>query len=355
MAKVLNFDNFSFTAEQIREVKTLLWDEVLEAPEISLIHTIYDNIVYDKEIGFIGKGGMVGKAQQGNTTPVAQAYAIATRKITWTPKGWEILIHQHRSDIEATAAVYSMKTGSSYSDFTSSDYMAIVLEALALSVKEFIIRLVWFNDTAADVIANGGTLTAGTDKTFFNLIDGFWKQMLTQVTANAAQKVAITENAGATYLLQALVPANVVGYLQKTVFNADINIRKMGNQFILCTQSVYDAYIQSLQATGAGMVESMYTNLVAGMKTVTYNGLPLIPIPIWDVIIKAYYNNGTKLVNPHRIVYISKDILAVGVDSEKSFGDLDVWYDKDTRLVKIEAQGKADAKLLNPALFQLAI
>ena len=93
MAKVLNFDNFSFTAEQIREVKTLLWDEVLEAPEISLIHTIYDNIVYDKEIGFIGKGGMVGKAQQGNTTPVAQAYAIATRKITWTPKGWEILIH----------------------------------------------------------------------------------------------------------------------------------------------------------------------------------------------------------------------------------------------------------------------
>jgi len=356
MAKVLNFDNFSFTAEQIREVKTLLWDEVLEAPEISLIHTIYDNIVFDKEIGFIGKGGMVGKAQQGATVPpVAQAYAIATRKIVWTPKGWEILIHQHRSDIESTAAVYSMKTGASYSDFTSSDYMAIVLEALALSVKEFIIRLVWFNDTAADVIANGGTLTAGTDKTFFNLIDGFWKQMLTQVTANAAQKVAISENAGNSYANQALLPANVKGYLQSVVFLADINIRKMGNQFILCTQSVYDAYIQSLQATGAGMVESMYTNLVAGMKTVTYNGLPLIPIPIWDVIIKAYYNNGTKLVNPHRIVYISKDILAVGVDSEKSFGDLDVWYDKDTRLVKIEAQGKADAKLLNPVLFQLAI
>ena len=352
MAKVLNFDNFSFTAEQIREVKTLLWDEVLEAPEISLIHTIYDNIVYDKEIGFIGKGGMVGKAQQGNTTPVAQAYAIATRKITWTPKGWEILIHQHRSDIESTAAVYSMKTGSSYSDFTSSDYMAIVLEALALSIKEFVIRLVWFNDTAADVIANGGTLTAGTDKTFFNLIDGLWKQILTQYTANAAQRVTISENAGNSYANQALLPANVKGYLQSVVFGADINIRKMTNQFILCTQSVYDAYVQSLQGV---TIESMYVNLTNGVKTLMFNGIAIIPIPIWDVIIKAYYNNGTKLVNPHRILYTSKDLLAVGFDSEKSFGDLDVWYDKDTRLVKIEAQGKADAKLLNPALFQLAI
>lgn len=353
MAAVLKFSNFDFTAEQIRQVKSLLWDEVLEAPEISAIHTIFENIVYDKQIGFIGKGGMVGKAQQGSVVPlVAQAYEIATRKITWTPKGWEILVHQHRADIEATAAVYSMKTGSSYSDFESSDYMAIILEALAVSIKEFIIRLVWFNDTAADVIANGGTLTAGTDKTFFNLIDGLWKQIMTQVTAAPSQKVTITENAGNTYLLQAIVPANVQGYLQSIVFGADMNLRGMQNGFILCTQSVYDAYAKSLQGVG---LESLYTNLVTGFKTLSYNGIPLIPMPIWDLLIKAYYNTGTKTLNPHRILYTSKDLLAVGFDSSKSFGDLDVWYDKDTRLVKIEAQGKADAKLLNPALFQVGI
>ena len=352
MAAILNFASFTFSAEQIRAVKDLLWDEVLEAPEISLIHTLFEGIVYDKEIGFIGKGSMVGKAQKGNVTPVAEAFTIATRKITWTPKGWEILVHQHRSDIEATAAVYSMKTGTSYSDFTSSDYIAIVLEALAVSIKEFIIRLVWFNDTAADVIANGGTLTAGTDKGYFNLIDGFWKQILTQVTANAAQKVAIAENAGANYAAQALLTTNIQGYLQSVVFNADMNLRGMANGFILCTQSVYDAYAKSLQGVA---VESLYANLLNGFKTLTYNGIPLLPIPIWDVIIKTYYNTGVKCLNPHRILYTSKELLAVGFDSVKSFGDLDVWYDKDTRLVKIEAQGKADAKLLNPALFQLAI
>lgn len=351
MAAILNFANFTFTAEQIRAVKDLLWDEVIQAPEIQLIHTVFDGIVYDKEIGFIGKGGMVGKAQQG-CSPTAQAYAIATRKITWTPKGWEILVHQCRKDIEATAAVYSMKTGTSYNDFTSSDYIAIVLEALAISIKEFIIRLVWFNDTAADVIANGGTLTAGTDKEFFNLLDGFWKQILTQITANAAQKVAIAENAGVSYAAQALVTANVQGYLQSLAFNAPMELRGMANGFILCTQSIYDAYAKSLMGTS---IETLYANLVGGLKTLTYNGIPLLPIPIWDVIIRTHYDTGAKWSNPHRALYISKDLLAVGFDAESSFGDIDVWYDKDTRLVKIEAQGKADAKLLNPALFQLAI
>ena len=354
MAAILDFSQFTFSAEEIRAVKELLWDEVIQAPEISMLHTIFENIVFDKEIGFIGKGGMVGVAQQG-CDPVAQAYNIATRKVKWSPKGWEILIHQCRTDIEATAAVYSMKTGTSYDDFTSSDYMAIILEALAISVKEFIMRLFWFSDIAADVIANGGTLTAGTDKKYFNIIDGFWKQMLTQTTANAAQKVTIAENAGATYVLQALVPANVRDtYLPALVFGADMNLRGMANGFIPCTQSFYDAYQKSLMSVNGG-IEALYLNLIGGIKTLSFNGIPLLPIPIWDVIIRTSYNTGAKWLNPHRAVYVTKDILAVGVDSSKSFGDIDVWYQKDSRKVKIEAQGKADAKLLNPALFELAI
>jgi hypothetical protein len=356
MAAILDFTQFTFSAEEIRAVKELLWDEVIQAPEISLIHTVFDGIEYDKEIGFIGKGGMVGVAQQtGDGDPVAQAYAIATRKIKWEPKGWEILIHQKRVDIEATAAVYSMKTGTSYNDFTSSDYMAIILEALAISVKEFIIRLFWFNDTAADVIANGGTLTDGTDKKYFTILNGFWKQILAQTTANAAQKVAITENAGVSYAAQALTPANVRDtYLPGLLFGADMNLRGMANGFIICTQSFYDAYQKSLQSV-AGGIEALYINLINGQKTLSYNGVPLLPIPIWDVIIKTYYNTGAKWLNPHRAVYTSKELLAVGSDAIKSFGDLDVWYHKDSRKVKIEGMGKADAKLLNPALFQVAI
>lgn len=353
MAAALDFSKFTFSAEEIRAVKELLWDEVIQAPEISLIHTVYEGIVYDKEIGFVGKGGLVGVAQQtGDGDPVAQAFQIATRKVKWEPKGWEILIHQKRTDIEATAAVYSMKTGTSFNDFTSSDYMNIVLESLAQSVKEFIIRLFWFNDTAADVIAEGGTLTAGTDKKYFNILNGFFKQLMTQVTANPAQKVAVAENAAVSYALQELTPANAKTYLTNLRYKAPLQVRKLKGAMIICTQSFYDAYEQSLQGTS---LESMLTNLTEGVKTLKIGGVPLFPVPIWDVIIAEYYNTGAKLINPHRAVYISKELLAVGVDSESSFGDMKTWYNDDQRKVKTEAMGKADAKLLNPALFQIAI
>ena len=350
---VLDFTKFTFSAEEIRAVKELLWDEVIQAPEVSLIHTIFEGIEYDKEIGFIGKGGLVGVAQQtGDGDPVAQAYSISTRKIKWTPKGWEILIHQKRVDIEATAAVYSMKTGTSYNDFTSSDYMNIILEALATSVKDFIIRLFWFNDTAEDNIANGGKLTAGIDKKYFTMIDGFWKQLLLQITVNPKQKVAIAENAAATYALQELAPASAKTALQGLRYKAPLQTRNSKTAMILCTQTVYDANEQSLQGT---VIESMYTNLTEGVKVLKIGGIPLFPVPTWDAMIGEFYDTGAKLNNPHRALFISKDLLAVGVDSISSFGDMKVWYNDDQRKVKTEAMGKADAKILNPAFFQLAI
>jgi hypothetical protein len=99
----------------------------------------------------------------------------------------------------------------------------------------------------------------------------------------------------------------------------------------------------------------MYANLLNGQKTLSFNGIPMIPIPIWDEFIATYENNGLKLNNPHRALFTTKEILAVGVDSESSFDDMDIWYEKKDRRNYIELMGKADAKLLNPAQFQLAI
>lgn len=351
MATILDFSKFSFSAEEIRDVKELLFEETIKAPEISLLHTVYPGIVYDREVGFVGEGGLVGVAKQG-CDPTPQAWAIATRVVKWEPKGWEILIHQCAKDLEDTAAIYSMKTGIAYDDFSTSDYMSIVIEVLMNSIKEFIIRLVWFNDTAADNVADGGQITDGVDPKYFNIINGLFKQMLTQVTANAKQKVAIAENAGASYAAQVLDPNNVQGYLSKLYYGANILLRGNKNKMIICTQSVYDAYEQSLDGTN---IESMYTNITEGIKVLKYKGVALFPMPIWDKIILAYYNTGAKLINPHRAVLATKDVLAVGVDSESSFGEMDIWYNKDERKVKCESQGKADAKLLNPEMFQIAI
>lgn len=351
MAAVLDFTKFNFSDEEIRAVKELVFDEVIEAPEISLLHTIYPGIVYDKEIGFIGRGGLLGVAGQG-CDPQPQAWNIGTRVVKWEPKAWEILIEQCAKDLEATASVYSLKTGVDYFDFTSSDYINIIVEVLAQSVKEFVIRLVWFSDTAAANVTDGGQIKDGVDVKYFNILNGFFKQIEVQLTVDSSQRVTVAENAGASYAAQAMNPANVQGYLQKLTFGANLLLRRNANAKIYCTQSFHDAYAQSLQGD---KLESMYTNLVNGMKVLTYNGVPLIPIPTWDLIIQSYYDNGTKLVSPHRAVYSTKDILAVGVDALSSFGDMEIWYNRDSRKVKIESLGKADAKILNPVMFKVAI
>lgn len=352
MAAILDFSKFNFSVEEIRAVKELIFDEVIESPELEMFATVYPGIIYDKEVGFVGEGGLVGVAAQG-CDPVAQDYNIGTRTVKWEPKGWEILVHQCAKDLEDTAALYSLKTGIDIHDFSSSDYMAIVVEVLSKSVKEFVIRLVWFSDVDAANFANGGQITNGIDVKYFNILNGFFKQMLTQITANAGQKVTITENAAATYALQKLVPANVRDtYLPGLIYDADMILRGKDNGVIICTQSFYDAYSKSLKGTS---LAEMLVNLTDGLKVLTYDSIPLVPFKVWDKLIKAYYNNGTKLINPHRAVYVTKDILAVGVDSTSSFGNMDIWYNKDERKVKMESAGKADAKLLNPALFQLAI
>ena len=351
MASSIDFSNFLFTTEQIRDINELLFDEIIEAPEITLITTLYPGIVFDKEIGFIGEGGLVGVANQG-CKPTPQTWKIGTRTVKWQPKSWEILLAECWTDLEATAAVYSLNTGVDMADFTDTDYYAIVVQVLTTSIKKFIIRLVWFNDEDAENIADGGVITDGVDVKYFNILNGLWKQLLTQVTANPSQRVVITENAGATYADQELSPEKAAEYLRELKYKAPMVIRSKQNAIVPITQSFYDAWEMYNQGKE---LESTYVNLVDGRQVLKAYGMTLIPMPIWDEMIAEYENTGTKLNNPHRALYVQKEILAVGVDGENSFDTMNTWYEKKERMVYTELMGKADAKILNPAQFQLAI
>ena len=65
MANTLDFSKFTFSDEEIRAIKELVFDNVIEAPEVSLIHNVFNDIRTNKEIGFVGEGGLVGVASNG--------------------------------------------------------------------------------------------------------------------------------------------------------------------------------------------------------------------------------------------------------------------------------------------------
>lgn len=147
----IKFDlsKFDFGPEQIRNINLLVYEGIERLPEISAIHQMWGGIVYDKEVGFITSGGIVGKKGQG-CNPETQDWSIGTRKLKWAPKEWEVYLDECAEDLKNTMVVYSMRTGTLVDDLTETDYMNIVAEVLIGAVYKFLYRLIWLNDTDAE-------------------------------------------------------------------------------------------------------------------------------------------------------------------------------------------------------------
>lgn len=350
MAATLDLAKFNFNGEEIRAISELTMEDVFNAPEFEQFHSIFTDIVTQKYVGFVGKGGLVGVKSTG-CDPQNQEYSVATRQLEWDPQEWEILIHQCYKDLESTAAVYSLQTGVKMKDFTQSDYEALIEMTLSNAINEFMWRIPWFGDTEMKNVGSSGILKDGVDAKYFNLLDGFFKQIYAQGTENAKQRVTIAANAKTTYAEQVIEPSEAKQILEDLTYKAPMALRQQPDKVIYATQSLVDAYTKALSGTE---IETMYSNLVDGVKRLKINGVPIIPMPVWDEIIEAYFDNGTKLHDPFRAVMTTKGNLGIGLDDKKSLSELLVWYDANTRKVKIEAGGKMDVKLLNPELFVAA-
>lgn len=339
----IDFSKFTFTAEQIRDIKELLFDEVLKAPELSAIHTMFSGIEADKEIGFIEEGGLVGKAKQG-CNPVAHDWAIGTRKVTWQPKAWEVIIDECAKDLESTMVLYCMNKGVRSNDLTDTDYMTIVSLVLATAIKKAIYRIVWFSDENAKNVSEGGIITNGVDVDYFNIIKaGLFKQIQAAVTAHPEHLITIAANAKLTKKEQmSLTGDEAYNILSQMYFAAPVTMR--ANMRFLVTQSVADAYQQYLIGKG---IESTYKNLVDGVPSLSFIGIDVVPMPIWDEMIQAYNDLGDRYSYPHRAVLVEQATLAVGTPSDGVLEDVDAFYDKKSRVNRLEASDKIDAELLH--------
>ena len=145
----LDLSKFSFGPEEIRDINKLVYEGIERLPEISAIHQMWGGIIYDKEVGFITEGGLVGKKGQG-CNPTPQDWNIGTRKVLWKPREWQVELAECAEDLKNTMVVYSMRTGTDIDDLTETDYMNIVAEVLIGAVYKMLYRIIWMNDTDAE-------------------------------------------------------------------------------------------------------------------------------------------------------------------------------------------------------------
>lgn len=359
MASKINFSALTFTAEQVRDLNELIFLSIVDTEVFANYHTIVPGIVYDKKIGFIGELGLVGKAAQ-DCEPTADTPTSLASEKTWTPKEWEVILDECFSDIEATLAVYALKFGSEKSDLIGTEYFKLVEELLIKAIQKMLWRISWFGDTAAANVDDSpaGKLTSGINEAYFNILDGFWKQIDTIFATTPARRSTIAANTSATYALQASDFTGALAYaaLQNVKYNAHSALRAKANKVVYATRSVVDKLEQYLIGQG---ITPMYENLVNGFDFNTPSlkvlGLNVQPIDIWDEIITAYYDNGTIYYRPHRIVMTTKENLLVGVPSTGVIDNLDISYDKRSRINRIEARDGMCPLIKEDHMIQVAL
>ncbi len=350
--------DLSFCQDGINKVRELLYLEVLKFGSVSETLTMNYGVWNGKHIGGIGEFDLVGQAAK-MCDPEWNHTNVKAVEEFWKLGVFDIAEELCADDFEETIAQYAMNTGTRRADLTDTDILAYIVEPkLKEAIEKGIWRYLWFGDTSAKNIADGGIITAGTDIKFFTAIDGLFKRLFALTAANPAQHITIAANSEATFDDQfdkMFEPGAATGVMKGLVYKSSAKLRQRNDKAIWCTQTYADALAEDVKTNNKGS-ELQWQSLFDGLISATrYNGQQIYALPIWDEMINSFENDGTKLNKPHRAIYASKASLLGGVESANDImPDLDIWFSKDFQKNRIKGRESFGTTLWEPDLIQFA-
>lgn len=355
MARI-DFSQITYEPGQIQDLSEIFFEALFEVPTLTQFHTVVTGIKGKKQLIFMGEMGLSGKKQTGCDWDSNPNSIPETEKF-WNPEYIGDRFDACFTELLDTYFQWDLKSGVDKPDLTQTKWSTFLEERVGRSAQESVLRHVWLGDTAAENVSDGGVIKDGIDIDYFNAIDGFWVQLKQIATANAKQRVAIAANAGATYVLQQFTDADIAAgtvtkILNKMIFSSDTRLRALKDRTIICTQSIFDQYVQERQAVTN--IELAYTRVEDGIDTIQIQGVTLIPFSFWDRMITTYEDNGTKYNNPHRAVFSSVSNLQIGVEQTSDLSNLDPFYDKKTKRYYVDYAYDLDALVARDYLATIA-
>lgn len=310
MATTVNL-NVTYNGKEPESIGQAIVKEVLNSPELtSLGFAVRTDVRTKEKMYMISMDEDVTRKRVGCGTPDEGGVTMDEKYMD--PTNLEISQHYCAEDFAGTIAELARKVGADVNDLTDTDIEAI-LKALVTPI--------WKRDKVT--IATLGDTANGSAK--INQLDGIWKQIFAGVALaegdNDHIKRAVTVPAGALakdYAIDTFLPGLYFGQgeYSKQVDDAQ-------KQFDV-TGSIYDNYIQSLIANKT--LESSWVTLQNGVKAVTYMGIPVVPVRLWDQKIASLLAGAL----PNRGMLFVKDAVQVWNDTETEDAVMDFWYDKTT-------------------------
>jgi hypothetical protein len=350
----IDFANFTFSAEQIRDVRELLKLKVIDFSMFSQYHDVWTGIQYDKEIGWLGELPDIGRPSRG-CNPAVDAALVPGVKKTWTPKEYDVRLSTCYTDLATTMAVYARKMGTDVQDLTSTDYLNIVVEKAEEAMNRFMWRL-WFTQTNHSVVGAGigsQLLTVGTDPTLFTLLNGYWHQIFAIVAANPTQRTNLAANAEATAALQfsELTPALALSTLMDATYNMPVELVQSPNKVGMITRYFANQVKRAFQTVNTH--PDAYSATKDGVEVLKVNGVEFVISDEWTRIIQQYFNLGATFHLPHRAVITTKENLAYGIESNGTLNTFKVFHDDTLRRSYVDLIDRVDVKVLQDRLIQV--
>ena len=213
--------DLTFNGEEARSMSDAVIETIFENPAVTDLMTVYDNIITTKQIPFLGQLSKITKADAGCGLGQTAKNIPMSEKF-WEPAAVKIWLTMCGSEVEGSFWVFVQNTGVDRDNVTGTDIARFVVDRMSSAAQEDLLRIIWFNDTAAANVSGSGTIKNGVSLADYNIIDGLWVQIFAIVATTAARKTAIAKNAEATYAAQlALGASDALDTMRSMYENAD--------------------------------------------------------------------------------------------------------------------------------------
>lgn len=222
----------------------------------------------------------------------------------------------------------SFKNGINVFDLTGTDLMDTILANVRQSIGNDVTKLAWWGDTSY----------TGSNKDCYDATDGWWTLLKADAVVDA-NKVAIANGAltaadslAALRAMYAAAPAALAG-----VDNRD--------KAFYVTRSIYEGYMTAIEDLGN---TEGYTTLVDGRPVHYFRGVEVIPMYSWDTAISQM-----SIADDNCAVYVAKQNLAVGTDTNDPQGEMKMFYDDLTEKVYVRSYFKMGVQFLHDSMVQI--
>lgn len=342
----LTKDNLAVKDLRDLMVLTNFTDESMEQ-----FFTFKQNIQQGQKLGWVGEMSEIGW-EGAPCNPEYRTPTISAAEKTWDLGEWSVPLKWCYEEFLGTMAEYALKTGTDIHDLTGTDIMnVLILPAFEEAYRRMFWRFIWFGDKNA----TADNITAGMDVELFKPTDGLFKQLFAIGAANAAQRVTIEANSEASTAAQmaAIKQSGVaINIFDSILENADSRIASLDGAGLFVTKSLADALVKDLKREYKEILT--WEQVFKGVNVTEYNGVKIYAISIWDRMIQRYQNNGVSLNLPHRAVFGTAKQMFVGSPANNVISEMDIWFNKDERVVKSYSAGRLGTLIGEDNLFQLA-